>query len=79
MMYHNFYLKTITENNCNFSVAKCFVIYHILTKSLPWKNFQVTSLTDIITKLPESRVLCDNITEFGVVVLRHPKQSDIAT
>ncbi len=40
-------------------------------------------------KLPESGVLCDNITEFGVgrftwarrvkVIFRHPKQSNIAT
>ncbi len=49
------------------------------------------SLHDIgsITKLPESDVLCDNITEFGVAEdhmsqqdscdLPHPKQSDIAT
>ncbi len=35
-----------------------------------------------ITKLPESGVLCDNITEFGVAedhLSPPPKQSDIAT
>ncbi len=46
----------------------------------------ITYLYNTITKLPESGVLCDNITAFGVaedhlspVIFRHPKQSDIAT
>ncbi len=40
--------------------------------------FQLLQIPYNITKLPESGVLCDNITEFGVI-FRHLKQSDIAT